>query len=364
MIEARYYFLFGLALIWIVIAIVNDLKKREVPNWLNFSLVGFALAYRAFYSAASSGSAIDIFSFYSLLLLLVAAGIPSLIYYFGKSSKFVRFFKIKIDLEYISFFLICMFIFSWIFLDFNFGFASSIFSKAGLQFFYQGLVGVGIFVALGNLFYYLHLFAGGDAKLLIGLGAVLPFESYWDFVFIGGGFIMVLLLAGAIYSSICSIFIAMANWSRFKGKFAENLGNKWYWAVVPAVFVALHIFFYFIIEVSLNLLLLSILISFAAYFMFVYLRAVDNCMIKWISPEKLTEGDWLVDNVHLGKSVIRKSVHGLNLKDIARLKKAGKKVLIKEGIPFTLAFLIAFLIMVFFLGVLEFDFQRVFLLFF
>ena len=46
----EYIFLFVVALIWIVFAAVQDLKTREVSNWLNFSLLAIVLAYRAFHS--------------------------------------------------------------------------------------------------------------------------------------------------------------------------------------------------------------------------------------------------------------------------------------------------------------------------
>ena len=36
-------FLIILALIWLIFAVISDLKTREVPNWLNFSLIIFAL---------------------------------------------------------------------------------------------------------------------------------------------------------------------------------------------------------------------------------------------------------------------------------------------------------------------------------
>jgi len=48
-------FLWILALIWIVFATVQDLKMREIANWLNFSLIIFALGFRFFYSLFSSG---------------------------------------------------------------------------------------------------------------------------------------------------------------------------------------------------------------------------------------------------------------------------------------------------------------------
>jgi len=50
-------FLIVLALIWIIFATVQDLKKKEIANWLNFSLVIFALGFRFFYSLFSGTSA-------------------------------------------------------------------------------------------------------------------------------------------------------------------------------------------------------------------------------------------------------------------------------------------------------------------
>jgi len=95
-------FLISLGLIWIIFAVVQDLKKREIANWLNFSLVIFALGFRLFYS---------------------------------------------------------------------------LFGEFGYEFFYQGLIGFGVFFLLGNLLYYGKVFAGGDAKLMISLGAIIPFSK-------------------------------------------------------------------------------------------------------------------------------------------------------------------------------------------
>jgi len=43
-------FLFILGLIWILFATIQDWKTREIANWLNFSLLTFALGFRFFYS--------------------------------------------------------------------------------------------------------------------------------------------------------------------------------------------------------------------------------------------------------------------------------------------------------------------------
>lgn len=276
----KYYFLFALALIWIVFAVVQDLKKREVANWLNFSLIGFALAYRAFYSAYSS---------------------------------------------------------EW-------------------MFFVYGLIGCGVFFAIANLLYYSRVFAGGDAKLLMGLGAILPFENYLDLVYTGLGFIILLFLAGALYSLIYSIFIAYKNLEKFRKEFLSRFKKLKIYLPVILIFVLISLL---IVNDKVFWMLIYIIL-FAASLLFIYVKSLDVCMIKLVNPAKLTEGDWLEKDVHIGNFIVKKSVHGLSLGDIMKLKKAGKKVLIKEGIPFTPAFLIAFIAMVFFLAVLKYPFWNLF----
>lgn len=54
-------FLFVLALAWIVFATVQDIRTREIANWLSFSLIIFALGFRFFYSLFFAGN----FAFFS-----------------------------------------------------------------------------------------------------------------------------------------------------------------------------------------------------------------------------------------------------------------------------------------------------------
>lgn len=273
----RYYFLFGLAFFWIVFAVIQDLKKREVSDWLNFSLVAFALAYRAFYSVYSSD----------------------------------------------------------------------------LMFFVFGVLGFVLFFLLANLFYYSHVFAGGDAKLLMGLGVILPYSDFDDLIFVGLGFILVLFLSGAIYSLIYGIFIARSHYVKFAAAFGKNIRNQKN-LLSALIFTALFVcFIYYFSEGDLWMSFLGVLFAVFAFFLIVCAKSLEGCMIKLVRPGKLTEGDWLVDDVRIGRGVVKKTVHGLSAGDIVRLKRAGRKVLIREGIPFTPAFLAAFLITVFFWPVLK-----------
>ena len=275
----KYYFLFALALIWIVFAVVQDIKKREVANWLNFSLIAFALAYRAFYSSFTS---------------------------------------------------------DWMFLVYGVG-------------------GFSLFFILGNLFYYSGMFAGGDAKLLFGIGAVLPFESSWSFVSVGWGFVLALFLVGAVYSLIYSVFLVRKNYSKFSKAFRKNLGKKSLLVFIFFFAVCFILSVYSLFGLDLLMLFLGIVLAFFFFGLIVYAKSLDVCMIKLVSPKKLTEGDWIMGDIKLNREVVKKTIHGLSAEDIARLRKAGKMVLVKEGIPFTPAFLLAFLIMVFSFLVLKVD---------
>ena len=264
-------FLFVLALVWIVFAVAQDLRSREVANWLNFSLIIFALGFRFFY---------------------------------------------------------CLF------------------SETGFQFFYQGLYGLGIFFILGNLFYYGRMFAGGDAKLMIALGAVLPFSEIFSAnVKIFSLFFLVFLIAGAVYGLGWSVFLGMNNFKEFKKHFSKMLmKNRKLSCIILFLGLALMIFGF-----KDNLLLLMGGLIFILPFLYAYAKAVDEaCMIKKIKTSELTEGDWLYKDVKVGRKLIKAKWDGVSKKDIQLIKKKFMVVTIRQGIPFTPVFLISFLAVVYF----------------
>jgi Flp pilus assembly protein protease CpaA len=43
-------FLLALALVWVLFATIQDLRKREIADWISFSLIIFAIGFRFFYS--------------------------------------------------------------------------------------------------------------------------------------------------------------------------------------------------------------------------------------------------------------------------------------------------------------------------
>lgn len=263
-------FLFGLALIWIIIAVFQDYKTKEVANWLNFSLAIIALSFRFFY---------------------------------------------------------CLF------------------NEVNFWFFYNGLIGLGIFFIFGNIFYYSKIFAGGDAKLMISLGTILPLESSGLLSFFSlMEFIIVFLVIGSLYSLFISLFLFFKNFSEIKKKLIiEASSHKqliFFCFLTGILFIILSFFNGF-------LFLIGFLVLFFC-FLYIYSFCVDEvCMIKEINPKELQEGDWLYQDVKLkNKGVIKSSWEGLTKQEINKLILDGKKVKIRQGIIFTPVFLISFILFI------------------
>ena len=97
-------FLIFIAVLWLLIASIQDFRSREVENWWSFGMIAFVLSFRAFVSI--------------------------------ESMSFMPFL--------------------W------------------------GIIGLAIGFAIANAFYYGRMFAGGDAKVLMALGTVIPLSLDWQ----------------------------------------------------------------------------------------------------------------------------------------------------------------------------------------
>jgi len=77
-------------------------------------------------------------------------------------------------------------------------------------------------------------------------------------------------------------------------------------------------------------------------------------MLKRVSPIDIRIGDWLEREITVKDKTIKPNWEGLSVEEVELIKKHHKeKIIIKDGIPFTPAFLIAFLVIVyiqFFMG--------------
>jgi len=236
--------------------------------------------------------------------------------------------------------------FSLVIFALDFRFFYSLFELESYMFFYQGLIGLGIFFVIGNALYYGRMFAGGDAKLMIALGAILPFSVNFmenlEFFLL---FVVLFLFAGGFYGLFWSFYLTLRHFNIFKKEFTRQFNKNrkishmvLFFALILMVFGFFEILFFY----------LGILVFIMPY-LYLYAKSIDNsCLIKNIFVSKLEEGDWLYVDLKLGKKVIRAKWGGLTEKEIKMIQKNRKKVLIREGIPFIPAFLISFFIFVYF----------------
>lgn len=264
-------FLILLGFIWTVFAVVQDLKKREIANWINFSLIIFALVFRFFYSLFSN--------------------------------------------------------------------------QGNYTFFYQGLIGFAAFFILGNLLYYGKVFAGGDAKLMISLGAILPFSQDWMInLNLALFFFVLFLISGALYGILSSLYLGIKNRKKFSKEFSNQFKNRkkiFYLSLVLGIIILIFSPF----ETILVYLALLVFIS---PYLYISAKAIDeSCMIKKINVSDLTEGDWLYRDLKLGKTLVKARWEGLSKKEILLIRKFKKEILIRQGIPFSPVFLISYLILIY-----------------
>jgi len=264
--------LYSISLAFIIFATFSDLKKREVANWLNYTLIVIILLGKGFISVSENDWHIFAFT----------------------------------------------------------------------------LCGLALFYGFANLLYYSRVFAGGDAKLLIGLGGVFPYSDIFTFLIYSLGFIFLLFFIGAVYTLLYSTLLIRHNWSKFTSCFMQNISKKKILILIDLAITLILLIFLFANWLTLFVIVLILILP----FLYCYLKAVEESgMIILVSPGKLTEGEWLAEKVKIGKIIIEDTVHGLSKKDIALIKKAGKKVWIKQGVPFVPAFLASWIIMGFFFSI-------------
>ena len=222
-----------------------------------------------------------------------------------------------------------------------------------------GIIGSASFTVLAFVMFYSGQWGGGDAKLLIGLGAM--FGSYpayflnWFNPSLIGSFLFAIIvdifLVGAVFGILYTFYLAIANFKDFKKDFIKRNNIKKIIIVRRSILLISTILLILLIFLP-NLLLkvygaILIFTAVLTFHIWIVVKSVESvCMFKKIEISKLTEGDWVAQDVKVkGKLIYKQNKIGIELKDINTLKKNNiKKVLVKEGIPFIPSFLIGFVL--------------------
>lgn len=73
----------SIAIVWLIFACVTDIKKREVPNWLSFSLIAIAFAIRALTAILTSQTYYFSYTIIAFILFFLLANLLYYIKFFG-----------------------------------------------------------------------------------------------------------------------------------------------------------------------------------------------------------------------------------------------------------------------------------------
>jgi Flp pilus assembly protein protease CpaA len=235
-----------------------------------------------------------------------------------------------------------------------------IFSIASLDYSYiiNSILGLAVAATIGLLMYYTGQWGGGDSKVLFGIGALLgigyksvlqmPLDDFFM------KFLINMLFAGAAYGLLWIFFMAIKNFKKMLKAIKKNYADKNLSRIrlisgILCILMLLGLYFLPYLEPQFKIILsLFVLVIYFMNYLIIFVKAVEEvAMIKMVEPEKLTEGDWIVDEIKIdGKYIAGPKDLGIEKKSIAlllKLKKQGKisKVKVKYGIPFVPSFLIA-----------------------
>ena len=214
----------------------------------------------------------------------------------------------------------------------------------------EGALGFGLFFLIAIAMFYGAQWGGGDAKMVMGLGALLGLQLSWNSFLLA--FILNIIIFGSIFGLLFSVYMVFQNRKPFVKEFASQFKKrkvlKWFVWLGTVALLIISVFVPVSIKIAIVVLAGMMLLTF---YVFMYLKAVEqSAMIKWVEPEALTEGDWVVkDVVVAGKRICGPKDLGLEMKQIRQLiklkhQKKLDKILVKYGIPFVPSFLIAFIV--------------------
>ncbi len=229
---------------------------------------------------------------------------------------------------------------------------SAIYSDS--SFMINSIIGLLVFFGIAYIMFYAGQWGGGDSKILMGLGAMIGIDASFKTQFLLWFFINALLI-GVVYGLLWSIFLVIKNKKKFSREFikisSEKNIAKAKKGVLAGLILLLAVFFIVDLYYVKMLVLSFAFLILATFYLWIFVKAIEkSAMYKLVEPSKLTEGDWIVNDVFVGRQYIcgpkDLGIGKRQIRKLIELYKKGKvrKILIKEGIPFVPSFFIAFVI--------------------
>jgi len=271
-----------IALVGLVFATITDLKSREVPDFLNFSLIAIGVMFGGVASVISM-------SIWPIL---------------------------------------------------------------------ASLTGLGAGYLIGAFMFYTGQWGGGDAKMLMALGALLGINIHS----LIGNFhvpffittVISIFLLGAVYGVFYCVYIVIKHWKSFITEYRQQMreAGKKKIRKIMIIIMALGITLSMTLVQNYVFKILILVVLFIMYMgvhlIFVIKIIEQKCMIKTMLVKNITPGEWMAEDVKFGEKIIcSKKDLGITDEQIKELKKHKiKTVQVREGVPFIPGFLLGYLLVV------------------
>lgn len=279
----------GISLAVLIAGSVTDLQRREVPDWINYGLLFFALTFSTITSIILKDYTIILSSLFGLGVFYALA---ALMFYTGQWG----------------------------------GGDSKMLLAMG------AMIGLPIYWPIKQLIY--NYIQNPPFMIVFGIMILIAGAAY-----------------GVIWTTAL-VFLNFKNFKKdFTVRMQEPLAKKLRIAcLIIIIILSVLAFLSDDFLVRMGLIFIAIVLPTTLY-LFIAIKSIETvCMIKKTSPLKLVEGDWISEDVIIeGKTIARKKDLGLEKKQIETIielfkKKKIKYVKVKEGIPFVPSFLIAFIL--------------------
>ena len=216
----------------------------------------------------------------------------------------------------------------------------------------EGALGFLPILILALIMYYAGQWGGGDSKILMAVGILIGAQPTLLVFPVLLVFFINIVMIGSAYGLLYSLVLAALHSKEFVREFRKHISGwrnlKYICYALAVVFVIVSFFMRELLP-KLMLIMLSAF-SVCIFYIWIFIKSLEKAvMIKRVPVEKLTEGDWIVNEVRIdGKYICGPKDLGIEVEQIAqllRLKRKGKisAVIVKEGIPFVPGFLLAFI---------------------
>ena len=191
----------------------------------------------------------------------------------------------------------------------------------------------GLFLVFGLGMYYTGQWGGGDGELLVTFGVLLPtvpaVNTYFPFAI---SFFINSFFVGAAYSIIYSAFM-MYKIPKMRRKFTKQFEGKRTKLTIFSFFIVSLLFLLssrmFFFWICITLVILILFQKFA--------KSVEQGFLIRIPVSKLQPDDTIGQDIpEFG--IYKKLIRGLTKKEVNKIKKHRKHVIIKEGIRYGVVF--------------------------